>query len=100
LHRLAPHPADRAQPVQRGDFWTPTSPATPDALQRITPTRSAVVRRLDGSATYRLPLVLRYQELDYDAIGEILGVTRNQVGTLLFRAKKRLRAELAPGGTR
>jgi RNA polymerase sigma-70 factor (ECF subfamily) len=48
---------------------------------------------------YRLPLVLRYfQELDYDAIGELLGLTRAQVATLLFRAKRRLREALAPGG--
>jgi RNA polymerase sigma factor (sigma-70 family) len=47
---------------------------------------------------YRLPLVLRYyEELDYDGIAEILGVTRNQVATLLFRAKGRLRDAL-PGG--
>jgi RNA polymerase sigma-70 factor (ECF subfamily) len=44
---------------------------------------------------YRLPLVLRhFAELDYQAIGEILGVSRNQVGTLLFRAKQRLRSDL------
>ena len=34
--------------------------------------------------------------LDYDAIGEILGVTRNQVATLLYRAKRRLREQLEP----
>ena len=45
---------------------------------------------------YRLPLVLRYfQELDYDAIGEVLGVSRGQVGTLLFRAKRLLRQALS-----
>jgi len=70
----------------------------PDVLQRIArqQERREVVDALDElPATYRLPLVLRfYQELDYDAIAEILGVTRNQVGTLLFRAKKRLRAAL------
>jgi RNA polymerase sigma-70 factor (ECF subfamily) len=48
---------------------------------------------------YRLPLVLRYfQELDYDGIGELLGLTRAQVATLLFRAKRRLRDALARGG--
>ena len=48
---------------------------------------------------YRLPLVLRYQaELDYAAIGEILEVPRERVGTLLFRAKARLRRELAEDG--
>lgn len=49
---------------------------------------------------YRLPLVLRYfQELDYDAIGDVLDVSRNQVGTLLFRAKRRLREALADGNS-
>jgi RNA polymerase sigma factor (sigma-70 family) len=47
---------------------------------------------------YRLPLVLRYfSELDYGAIAEVLGVRRNQVGTLLFRAKRRLREQLGQG---
>ena len=52
---------------------------------------------------YRLPLVLRYQaELDYAAIAEVLEVPRERVGTLLFRAKTRLRRELADaaGGER
>ncbi len=41
----------------------------------------------------RTPLVLRYfAGLSYEAIAEILGVTRAQVGTLLYRAKARLRA--------
>jgi RNA polymerase sigma-70 factor (ECF subfamily) len=44
---------------------------------------------------YRLPLVLRYfADLDFEAIAGILGVTRNQVGTLIFRAKRRLREAL------
>ena len=45
---------------------------------------------------YRAPLVLRYYaDLDYDAIGDVLGVTRNQVATLLYRGKQRLRDALA-----
>jgi RNA polymerase sigma-70 factor (ECF subfamily) len=45
---------------------------------------------------HRFPLVLRYYaELDYTGIAECLGVTRNQVATLLFRARRRLREELA-----
>ena len=45
---------------------------------------------------YRLPLVLRYfSDLDYEAIAVALGVSRNQVGTLLFRAKQRLRQAVA-----
>jgi RNA polymerase sigma-70 factor (ECF subfamily) len=45
---------------------------------------------------YRLPIVLRYYEdLDYAAIAELLGVERAQVGTLLFRAKHKLRTVLS-----
>jgi RNA polymerase sigma-70 factor (ECF subfamily) len=58
--------------------------------------RVAVLAAVDAlSPKYRLPLVLRhFADLDYDAIGELLGISRNQVGTLLFRAKRRLRADL------
>jgi RNA polymerase sigma factor (sigma-70 family) len=45
---------------------------------------------------YRTPLALRYYaDLDYGEIAEILGVSRNQVATLLFRARARLREALA-----
>jgi RNA polymerase sigma-70 factor (ECF subfamily) len=44
---------------------------------------------------YRLPLLLRYfDDMNYDAIAVSIGVTRNQVGTLLFRAKRLLREEV------
>jgi RNA polymerase sigma-70 factor (ECF subfamily) len=44
---------------------------------------------------YRAPLVLRYYaDLDYGEIAEILCVSRNQVATLLFRARARLRATI------
>ncbi len=44
---------------------------------------------------YRLPLLLRYfDDMDYEAIAKSIGVTRNQVGTLLFRAKRLLREEV------
>ena len=58
--------------------------------------RAAVVAAIDAlPVKYRLPLVLRhFADLDYDAIGGLLGISRNQVGTLLFRAKRRLRADL------
>ena len=56
---------------------------------------------LAGLATlpdrYRVPLVLRYYaDFDYDAIAEVMEVTRNQVATLLYRAKRRLREQLDP----
>ena len=44
---------------------------------------------------YRLPLMLRYyNDMDYEAIGQSIGVTKNQVGSLLFRAKRLLRQEV------
>ena len=48
---------------------------------------------------HRAPLVLRYfAELDYDAIGTELSLTRSQVATSLFRAKQRLRELLRSEG--
>jgi RNA polymerase sigma-70 factor, ECF subfamily len=44
---------------------------------------------------YRVPLVLRYYgELTYDEIGQELGLERNHVATLIFRAKQELRRRL------
>jgi RNA polymerase sigma-70 factor (ECF subfamily) len=57
--------------------------------RRQTAVRDAIDRLPDQ---HRAPLVLRYfADLDYDAIGEELGLTRSQVATSLFRAKQRLR---------
>jgi RNA polymerase sigma-70 factor (ECF subfamily) len=45
---------------------------------------------------YRAPLALRYYaDLDHEEIAEILCVSRNQVATLLFRARRRLRDALS-----
>jgi RNA polymerase sigma-70 factor (ECF subfamily) len=45
---------------------------------------------------YRLPIVLAYySDASYDEIAETLGVTRNHVGVLLLRGRKKLRAEIA-----
>ncbi len=50
---------------------------------------------------YRAPLVLRYYaDLEYDAIAEILSISRNQVATLLFRGRRRLRDAVEQGGRR
>ena len=47
--------------------------------------------------THRVPLVLRYYgELSYDDIAEELGLERNYVAALIFRAKQDLRRRLAP----
>jgi len=45
---------------------------------------------------YRLPLVLRYySELTYNEIAQQLGIQRNYVAALIFRAKQELRRKLA-----
>ena len=47
---------------------------------------------------YRVPLVLRYYgDLSYDEIAHELGLERNYVAALIFRAKKELRRRLVPG---
>jgi RNA polymerase sigma-70 factor (ECF subfamily) len=57
--------------------------------------RDAITRLPEN---YRLPLVLRYYgELSYDEIAQQLGIERNHVATLLFRAKQELRRSLAHG---
>ena len=44
---------------------------------------------------YRVPLVLAYyNEMSYDEIGATLGLGRNHVATLIFRAKQQLRQKL------
>jgi len=59
--------------------------------------REQLVRAVEAlPERYRAPLALRYvSELDYAGIAEILGVSPQQVGVLLFRARRRLRQELA-----
>jgi RNA polymerase sigma-70 factor (ECF subfamily) len=61
--------------------------------------RTQVLEAIDALPLhYRLPLVLRYfHELDYEGIADVLNLSRSQVGTLLFRAKRRLRMELCGG---
>jgi RNA polymerase sigma-70 factor (ECF subfamily) len=57
--------------------------------RRQTAVRAALDRLSDR---HRAPLVLRYfADLDYDTIGQELGLSRSQVASLLFRAKQRLR---------
>ncbi len=64
--------------------------------------RQALGRAIESlPPRYRLPLLLRYfDDMDYAAIAKSIGVTRNQVGTLLFRAKRLLREEMTKGGAR
>ncbi len=86
--------------LEAGDLASPG----PTPLQRALREegRVALLAALDELPDkFRAPLVLRYYaELDYDAIAETLGVTRAQVGTLLFRAKRRLRTQLGERGLR
>ena len=86
---------------EAGDLAAPG----PSPLQHLVrrEERDAVLSAVEALPfKWRLPLVLRhFADLDYGAIGEILGVERGQVGTLLFRARRRLRECLAgslPGG--
>ena len=56
--------------------------------------RNAIERMAEN---YRVPLVLRYYgELSYDEIAQELGLERNNVAALIFRAKQELRRRLAP----
>lgn len=63
--------------------------------------RRELLAALDGlDPRHRAPLVLRYYaEFDYAEIGDLLGVGANQVATLLFRAKRRLRERMAQRGS-
>ena len=56
----------------------------------------AAIRELPDR--YRVPVVLRYYaDLDYGSIAGTLEVSRSQVATLLFRARRQLREGLIPG---
>jgi RNA polymerase sigma-70 factor (ECF subfamily) len=56
--------------------------------------RDAIARLPEN---YRVPLVLRYYgELSYDEIAQQLGLQKNYVAALLFRAKQELRRKLGP----
>ena len=82
------------------DADDPVAPG-PSPLQGLLreESRRELLAALDGlEPRYRAPLVLRYYaELDYASIGNVLGVGANQVATLLFRAKRRLRERLTHG---
>lgn len=77
------------------DNFVDSAPSAQDAY--ITTEDRQQVRRaiqaLDPRA--RLALVLRYySEMSYDEIGSVLGISSNFVGVLLFRARRRMRAQL------
>ena len=88
--------------VEVEDAATITEPASsdPSPLGAIISTEERAkvrdtIARLPEN--YRLPLVLRYySDLSYDEIAQELGLERNYVAALIFRAKQELRRRLAP----
>jgi RNA polymerase sigma-70 factor, ECF subfamily len=65
------------------------------STEERTRVRDAVARL---PVNYRVPLVLRYySELSYDDIAQQLGLQRNYVAALIFRAKQELRRKLSHG---
>jgi RNA polymerase sigma-70 factor, ECF subfamily len=65
------------------------------STEERTHVRDAVARLPQN---YRVPLVLRYySELSYDEIAQQLGLQRNYVAALIFRAKQELRRKLTHG---
>ena len=76
--------------------------ADPSPLQGLLrdESRRELLAALDGlDPRHRAPLVLRYYaEFDYAEIADVIGVSPNQVATLLFRAKHRLRERMVGRG--
>ncbi len=65
------------------------------SAEERTKVRNAIARLPEN---YRVPLVLRYYgELSYDEIARQLGLKRDYVAALLFRAKQELRRKLDHG---
>jgi RNA polymerase sigma-70 factor (ECF subfamily) len=65
------------------------------SAEERTKVRDAIARLPEN---YRVPLVLRYySELSYDEIAQQLGLKRDYVAALLFRAKQELRRKLGHG---
>jgi len=80
-----------------GDSYDPPSVGVSPLAELLAAERGKDIRAALGMLTekYRVPLVLAYyNELDYDEIGEILGVERTQVAVLIFRGKQQLRQRL------
>ena len=68
-------------------------PGELDALENLTAKRA--VEPLFKTSEWDFDTLRR----TYDAIAEILNVTHNQVATLLYRGKRRLRKQLDPDAT-
>ncbi len=78
-------------------------PASAGADVLITSHRAEVIGRAVDALpeAYRLPIVMAYYaDASHDEIAATLGITRNHVGVLLLRGRRRLRSMLAdPGAT-
>jgi RNA polymerase sigma-70 factor (ECF subfamily) len=87
--------------VEDGASVTEATSSEPSALSNVIKMAEreqvqAAIARLPEN--YRVPLVLRYySELSYDEIGQQLGLQKNHVATLIFRARQELRRKLAHG---
>ncbi len=85
--------------VEQGNAGTEATSAEPSPLSAVLSAEERLqVRDAIGRLpeNYRVPLVLRYySELSYDEIAQQLGLERNYVATLIFRAKQELRRRLA-----
>jgi RNA polymerase sigma-70 factor, ECF subfamily len=91
-------------------IFQPVNPEAPEpAADSVSPLRR-VLSNEEGEIVrqalarlpehYRLPLIQRYwQDLGYHEIARNLGLTRANVATLIFRAKKALQGALAMEGT-
>lgn len=80
------------------DVSDPAIPETAPLSELLANEQRAAVRAAVAALPdrLRLPLVLRYDnELSYQQIAEMLGLNRNLVATLIFRAKRELRRVLA-----
>jgi RNA polymerase sigma-70 factor, ECF subfamily len=87
------------QVIEDGAAVTEAPSSEPSPLTAVISTeeraqvRDAIARL---PKNYRVPLVLRYySELSYDEIAQQLGLQRNYVAALIFRAKQELRGKLA-----
>jgi RNA polymerase sigma-70 factor, ECF subfamily len=75
-------------------------PGPPPLSEIISAEQQAAIRQAIAHLpeNYRVPLVLRYYtDLGYDEIATRLGLKRDHVAVLLFRAKRELRQVLAGG---
>jgi RNA polymerase sigma-70 factor, ECF subfamily len=86
--------------VEDGAAFIEAASSEPSPLSAVISTQERVqvrdtIARLPEN--YRVPLILRYYgELSYDEIAQEMGLERNYVAALIFRAKQELRRRLAP----